>query len=319
MRVLIVGAGAVGQVYGWHLQQGGAQVSFFVKEKYAMNLRTGLTLYGLNRSKPWEPIPFYGYETLTEWDEVQAESWDQVWLCMSSTGLQGEWLDTMLASIGTATLVSLQPGLRDQTLLREKVGAERLVTGLIGFIAYRAPLTNEPVERVGVAFFFPPFMPSPFSGPNAEVRSLVTPLELSRLPVKKAKEVHKNMALASALLMPVIIGLQGANWGFERYREGSLMDLATRAGRQATVIVAAFHGCRAPLHRHFVRASLLSFVSRIAHFFVPFPLETYLRVHFTKVGDQSKALLEAYLEEGSSRDLPRDALEALYEAVYGDR
>ena len=35
MRALIVGAGAVGQVYGLHLQRGGAEVGFFVKERQA--------------------------------------------------------------------------------------------------------------------------------------------------------------------------------------------------------------------------------------------------------------------------------------------
>ena len=33
-KVLIVGAGAVGLVYARHLQRGGADVSFFVREKY---------------------------------------------------------------------------------------------------------------------------------------------------------------------------------------------------------------------------------------------------------------------------------------------
>lgn len=35
MKVLVVGAGSVGQVLGAHLQAGGAQVEFLVKPAYA--------------------------------------------------------------------------------------------------------------------------------------------------------------------------------------------------------------------------------------------------------------------------------------------
>ena len=41
MNVLIVGAGAVGQVYGRHLALGGAHVYYFVREKYAAEFAAG--------------------------------------------------------------------------------------------------------------------------------------------------------------------------------------------------------------------------------------------------------------------------------------
>ena len=49
MRVLIVGAGAVGQVYGHHLQRGGAEVTFLVKPRYETDARAGFTLWRLRR------------------------------------------------------------------------------------------------------------------------------------------------------------------------------------------------------------------------------------------------------------------------------
>ena len=54
-----------------------------------MALRTGLTLYDLNCSEFWEPMPFYGYETLTDLSEVRQSVWDQIRFCMSSTALKG--------------------------------------------------------------------------------------------------------------------------------------------------------------------------------------------------------------------------------------
>ena len=159
MRVLLVGAGAVGQVYGYYLQKAGWDVSFLVKEKYAMSMRKGLTLYPLNRPSPWEPRNFHGYGTLFEPSEVRKNRWDQVWFCVSSTALDGEWLEPLLAAIGDATLVSLQPGMEDQRRLADRVGADRLVSGLIGFLSYQAPIAREPVERVGMAVYFPLWSP----------------------------------------------------------------------------------------------------------------------------------------------------------------
>ena len=48
MNVLIVGAGAVGQVYGYHLAKGGADVSFYIREQYAAELDRGFELYQLS-------------------------------------------------------------------------------------------------------------------------------------------------------------------------------------------------------------------------------------------------------------------------------
>ena len=44
MNVLIVGAGAVGLVYGKHLQAGGATVSFLIKPKHRAQAEAGYAL-----------------------------------------------------------------------------------------------------------------------------------------------------------------------------------------------------------------------------------------------------------------------------------
>src|SRR5690554_7703480 len=44
-RILMVGAGAVGQTYGYHLSRGGADVTFFVKEKYRAEAEAGFLMH----------------------------------------------------------------------------------------------------------------------------------------------------------------------------------------------------------------------------------------------------------------------------------
>lgn len=45
MNVLIVGAGAVGKVYAYHLSKGGAKVTFLIKEKYKVEMKQPIILY----------------------------------------------------------------------------------------------------------------------------------------------------------------------------------------------------------------------------------------------------------------------------------
>ena len=47
----------------------------------------------------------------------------------------------------------------------------------------------------------------------------------------------------------------------------------------------------------------------------PFPIEAYLKFHFTKVGDQTRLNIAAYIEEGKRRGLPTAALEDLTSRV----
>ncbi len=66
-RVLIVGAGDVGQVYGRHLQLGGAEVTFLVKPHQVEGLEAPLPLYPLNQCTLQDaPTQFSDYTLTTE-------------------------------------------------------------------------------------------------------------------------------------------------------------------------------------------------------------------------------------------------------------
>ena len=64
MKVLVVGAGAVGQVYGHALARGGARVTFLVKPKHVEEARRGFVLYELNRGRA--PIRWSDFAVVTE-------------------------------------------------------------------------------------------------------------------------------------------------------------------------------------------------------------------------------------------------------------
>src|SRR5690554_5786596 len=154
-RILMVGAGAVGQTYGYHLSRGGADVTFFVKEKYRAEAEAGFLMH---QHRPLRgPRSFYydNYRILSDVEEVAQNRWDQVWLCISSTALKGDWLAELCARIGDATLVSLQPGLEDLEYVAQVYDPAKIVAGLITFIAYQSPLPGDKLGP-GVAYLLPP-------------------------------------------------------------------------------------------------------------------------------------------------------------------
>ena len=132
MNILIIGAGAVGKVYGHHLFLGGAKVSFFVKEKYAENARAGFYFYPLNERKHrTHPIYWKDFSVLTSNEAVQKEKWDYVILAMSSPALRSGWFDDFIKLLPDTTIVTLQPGLLDKDYLLARVPVDRLIDGTI--------------------------------------------------------------------------------------------------------------------------------------------------------------------------------------------
>lgn len=311
MKVLIVGAGAVGLVYGRHLQIGGADVSFYVKEKYVEPCRAGFDMHVLNASGRGS-YRFEGAGVLTTPEEVAAETWDQVWICVSATALRRPWLEPFLKAIGNATLVPLQPGLDDRAFLATMIPDDRIVQGMISMVSYQSPLPGE--ERAaGVAYWFPPLSPSPFSGPNAErAKAVVEALKAGKCPAKVHANASLEAARGSAILMPHLAALELEGWSLKGLRKGERIAGATGSSKEALAVVAAYTETPIPgLMSCLVRPCLMRFVLGIAPSAVPFPLEVYLKYHFTKVGDQTRFMIETYIETGKKHGLESPNLTAL--------
>lgn len=328
MRALVVGAGAVGQVYGRHLALGGAEVAFLVRDKYVEEMRRGLTFYPLNRSGRRRRIPeeWRNYEVLTG-REVAGGRWDQVYITVPSTALRGPWLDDLARDTGDATIVLLTPGIDDRTFVASKVGEARLVCGMITLISYHAPLPGETrFPEPGMAYWFPPASPAPTSGPADRRREVVRALRAGRLPATAVADVSRIAAYGTAMLIPLLVALERADWKFERFfsrAERPFLRTAFAATREASAVVRRRVGPPplrlAPLP-WLARPSLLRAGLRLARPAVPLDLETYLSVHFTKVGDQTRAFLAGYVDHARDLGIPAPALQALVRAsVQGTR
>ncbi|MCG8312305.1 MAG: 2-dehydropantoate 2-reductase, partial [Pseudomonadales bacterium] len=156
-RVLVVGAGAVGQVYGHFMQRGGASVSFFVKEKYQSRCEEGFSLYRCRRSGLGGEEHYQADAVYTQYEEIAKQKFDHIWLAMPSNDLEGAWLGELKEAIGDTTLVMLQPDLEDRDYVLKYFPESQLVYGMINFISYQTPLPDLPshhpdVDKVGVAY-----------------------------------------------------------------------------------------------------------------------------------------------------------------------
>ncbi len=338
MRCLLVGAGAVGQVYGRHLALGGADVAFLVRPRHAGAARQGFDLYPLGREgngaegrrrpphqdplparereKSGEPTRFAGFGVLASVEEVAAERWDPVLLCVSSTALRegdGSWLAGLARACGDATVVGLQPGIEDPAYVGRFVAPHRLAWGTIGVVSYAAPLPGEERPRPGVAYWFPPLMKTALAGPAAG--ALVEAFGRGGLAATLVPDAARATAFGDAALTPLVAALECAGWVLRELRSGDLLAVAHAAIRDAFAIAARVHGVRAPFGRHLLRPWVLGLLTRVAPRLTPFDLETYLCAHFRKVGEQTRLQLRTYLGLAARHGLPAPGMRALAERL----
>ena len=91
------------------------------------------------------------------------------------------------------------------------------------------------------------------------------------------------------------------------------------AGHRALEQVAfelATLGAKKPLWALAIRPSMARIVFSMAAHTMPFDFEAYLKVHFTKIGPQTRLLLPSYRFSGGATGIPTHALEALETAVF---
>ena len=318
-RILLVGAGAVGQVYGQALQRGGAHVSFLVRAKYKADVAAGLRLYRITgkrgrKAEFFRPDAVYGH-----FSELEEERFDQVWLCVSTpaaqSGIADETCDLgrLVRRLHGATLVVLQAGPQVARLVEELVPLRQRCDGGIAMISYQAPLVPNEVPEPGVAYWTP--TPSPFEGADDE--AIVALLKRGECPAKVAEGTRSMMSFGSATLMPTMVALEGAGWKVSGLRRGPWARLATHAAREARNVVAKMSNTLPPGPIDLLGPLGLKGASFVAPALAPFDLDVYLRYHFSKVHDQTRLLIDHYVSEGERLGLPTTDLRELRSSVFG--
>jgi ketopantoate reductase len=322
---LVVGAGCVGRVFAHHFARGGADVALLVRPRQLAELGAGYTLHALPLARAPRSVQVGPFALLGSVEQVGTRRFDLVLLAVSSHALDAGWLRQLLAQIGGAALVSLQPDPADHALIaavldeRAKASgapAPRFVRGHIGFVAFDTPLPEYAgVEVPGTAFWFPPLSRSLFSGPAAEVTTLVALLRRGGLPVGAAADVTHATAFPNALGMTYLVALEAAGWSIAALRGGALRSTCEEALREAIAIVKRRLGGAPPGIGLVSRTWLAAVGFRVAALFVPFPLLAFIHRHFGKVAPQTHLILGRLASEGEQAGLATAALRALLARV----
>lgn len=319
-RVLIVGAGAVGQVYGHFMQRGGASVSFFVKDKYKASCEDGFTLYrcrrsGLGRGEFYEADNIY-----TRFEDIAGEAFDHVWLAMSSNDLRGEWLGELKEAIGDTTVVMLQPDLEDRDHVLQYFPESQLVYGIINFISYQTPLPDLPshhpdADKEGVAYLMLPMMSAEFSGNPERLPEVMEALALGRFPVKAQQNVPRIYADRSAWMIPLVAMLELENWSIKRLLSSGSLELAVEGAKQALAIVAAkFHRPLNWTERGF-SLILVKVLLPLVRFLSPMDAESFIKFQFRKTAPQTRFMLDHFIHQGEELGMNVTALKAMREKL----
>lgn len=313
-NILIVGAGAVGQAYGYQFAQSGKQVSFFIKEKYRDELSQGMTLYHLNQDKKRKrPIDFRHYGLISSWQEASKIHWDQIYLCISSTAfLQFDFSGLKRVVSDDTIVVILQPGLHDYERACEHLPKEQLVQGMITLSSYHGPMPGEQLPKPGVAYWFPPMAATPFSGNPIARAAVIKTFKQANMNAVANPNLHKLAPYATAAFMVFLTALETSHWKFaELAADKPLQQQMLAAQKQAFSAVSKDTGIAPPLWQHLVSAWLVRMLLRLAPRVAALDLETFFQVHFTKVKDQTKLFMNTYIAAAQQHQIAAAELTAL--------
>ncbi|MDR3606663.1 MAG: 2-dehydropantoate 2-reductase N-terminal domain-containing protein [Oligoflexia bacterium] len=301
-KILVVGGGAVGQVYGWMLRRAGAEIYFYLKPEHKEEARRGFNLSWLSRYSKPRPIHFIKFRTITSPEEVASHQWDQIYLTISSVALRAPWLETFAAAATkTPIIVSLQPGIHDAEYLLRYFSESQLVFSMVPFMAFASPAGN--------AFYFPPVAVAPVSGPASLAKEVVSILKSGGFPAKYDKlATTKRIAFVNAALIVFVTALENSDWSLKKLGQRESLEKLALAIRQISRCIGREFQLPIPWSMRMVSPWSLKFLTILAPRLVPFDLEAYLKAHFTKVGDQTRLMMEDYIRLGRDLALPTDCL-----------
>ncbi len=294
MRALILGAGALGQVFGAALSRGGAEVRYWVRPGSARARLTSLRVRTLGGPLARRAVPAPD----TDLGQALARGPELVLLALPSDGLSPALCARLLEGSGDATLVGLQPGLDDRAHLA--AAGSRLLWGLPALVAWSAPEADGETTTC----WQPPLSRLCFAGVRARREPLLACLRRGGLRVRGAEQLPEDAGCVAAWLEVLVAGLACASWQPEQLAASPLLAEVARAGREAVKLAARQAGCRPPLGLRLLGPAALRPLLLLAPRLAPFPLAAYFRRHYGKLGAQTGAQLATLLRLAAPGEAP---------------
>jgi hypothetical protein len=323
MKVLIVGCGAVGQVYGLALQQAGVTLGLLDRPNVAVKLdqanrQGGLPLYQVSRKHRKDPglYRLKDYQVMADAAESRQFEPDQIWFTTPSQVYYSAWFRDFLGQVSSKRVVCFSPEGKRPEFFNEEPG-DRVIFGGTTFMAWQGDPGDGGGGPAGVYFWRSP-LGIPLAGTRDACRETARLLKQAGFRVVVGEPDSHSQACVTAVMTAFVAGLELSGWSLRAYRKSPWLKCASATGGEAI---------RGQLSRPGVFARLL--LSRpvlSAGFFLaalilpllfPFDVEKYLKFHYTKTREQTVTLLNIFLKDSMARGLPATNTQSLLQELLG--
>jgi hypothetical protein len=225
-RVLIVGAGAMGLVTGYHLQLAGAEITFLVRPTRIEALSKPSTLYSYDDATLKR---FDGYKLISQASEAQDIAYDYVLLTLDNVASHSVEGVALLAELGTVTrdtsamVISGGIGfeLRKHVVETMGIAEEHVMSGALGNLAHQVapaklpihpPTDPDVIAQADIAYrhnnIFGFFLEDRFPLPAARFAALFDASGVSKCAVFSAA----GMEVMTLTIFPMFAGSELMGW-----------------------------------------------------------------------------------------------------------
>jgi hypothetical protein len=321
MKVLIVGCGAVGQVYGLRLQKAGVTLGYLDRPATVDQLKQalaqgGIPLFQISHSHRRDPKPHWlkNFQLFTDPVEARLFQPDQIWFTTPSQVYYSEWFREFLQTVPSERVVCFIPEGPRPEFLPEN-GRDRLVCGGTTFMAWQGSLEVGGGGTEGVHFWLPP-LGIPLVGTKIACREVEQVLRKAGFQVTIGAPDSHAQAAATAGMTAFMAGLELSGWSLRAYRKSPWLKRAARAGGEGVLgqLPAASALTRALLGVPVLSAAFF-LVALCLPLLVPFEIEKYLKFHYTKTREQTLILLDLFVKDGIKSGLPVGTIQLLVQGL----
>jgi hypothetical protein len=321
MKVLIVGCGAVGQVYALFLQKAGVELGLYDRPATAEKLRAaldhgGLPIYQVTYLNRRDPIShrLEEYRVIADAAEARRFAPDQIWFTVPSPVYYSEWFREFLREVPSRRVVCFIPEGGRSEFIPEGSG-DRLVFGGTAFMAWQGGPEAGGGRAGGVNFWRAP-LGIPLAGAREACRETGALLSQAGFSFTVDKAESRTQACITAVMTAFVAGLELSGWSLREYRRSLWRSRAAAACREAVLGQLPAAGA---IQRALLSVPVLSaafyLVSLLLPLLVPFDFEKYLKFHYTKTREQSIGLLELFAKDGEARSMPAEKIRGLLQAL----
>jgi hypothetical protein len=318
MKVLMVGCGAVGQVFGLSLQKAGVELGFYARPGSADRLnqaleRGGMPLFQISHLHRRDPIVhrLANYQVVTDVAGSRRFKPDQIWFTIPSPVYYSEWFRAFLQEVASERLVCFAPEGRRSEFFPANGGEDRLVFGGITLIAWQGELEGGGGQPEGVNFWLPP-LAIPLVGTTEACREVEHLLKKAGLRATIGEQDSHTQAAVTAVMTASVAGLELSGWSLRAFRKSLWLKRAAGGAEQAALSQLYGAGlCTRVLLRMLCSPAGLFLSTFFLPLLVPFDLERYLEFHYLKTRDQTLTLLDVFAKDGTARGLPVESIQVL--------